>query len=252
MTPLVNFYRPVRALLGDRNAQVRRYPDAALADAVRTVVQLNKVPDHLLDLTELGIEPTITDPNLFALVCYHVGRLFVAPDPAGRSWRTKDFSESLGDTKHFLAALEMEIHNLENGTAFQGWSALHHWFHTHTHDAALTLPVTFTQDGVLVPGDYLLGAPVWGQPMLLTSARALGWTSQGADTVLALEVAGVRTAFGLTLLAGAANTEVQPALSLSYRVAAGEMVRWIVVSGPAEEAAAAWHVTVTVEAQPTS
>jgi hypothetical protein len=252
MTPLSNFYRPLRAILADRNPLVRRYPDAALDDALKTTVQLGKLEDRALDVTETGIEPTIITAADFARVCYHTAILFVAPEPAGRHFRTRDFSESVGDVKGFLMQLEAQIYDLDNGAGFTGWKALRGWFSAVLRDPeALALPSSFTLESPLLPGAYLLGAPSWGQGMLLVRATATAWASQGVDTILALEVNGQVTDRALVLPQGDANEEITgQAASLLLPIDAGDLVRWKVTQAPTEAAACAWHCTLTLTAQP--
>jgi len=126
-TPIGLWYRPLRIMLGDLDATVRRYSDGVLSDGVKTCIQLNKLPTYALTVDESGISPEITDPNKFALVSYHTAKLFVAPAPAKYAFKTRAFSESFGSLQDFLRVLENEIHKLENGVAFTGWYNYFTW-----------------------------------------------------------------------------------------------------------------------------
>jgi len=104
--------------------------------------------------------------------------------------------------------------------------------------------VGFFRENPLLPGEYLLGFYRWPALVQLVSATVIAWAPQTAACVLTLEVGGVLTAKTLTLPVGAANVEVTAAVDLTgVVVPAGALVRWLVTSGPAAEAAA-WKAAV--------
>ena len=126
---LTYFFRPLRIMLEDYDASARQYPDDVLSDGVRTAVMLGKLPAYSLTTDLNSITPDITDPNLFALLTYHTVRLFVAPLPDRRGFRTRGFSESQGSLSRYLSLLEAEIHALENSGMFSGWQSYYAWLH---------------------------------------------------------------------------------------------------------------------------
>ena len=116
-------------MLQDFDASARKYPDDVLADGVRTAVQLNKLPGYTLTVDSNGVTPDISDPNQFALLVYHTARLFVMGLPDRYAFKTRGFSESVGSLHRFLNAIEQDIHELENGTAFSGYQSYYAWLH---------------------------------------------------------------------------------------------------------------------------
>jgi hypothetical protein len=109
-------------------------------------------PGWLYTLTPDGgsITPDITDPNTYALLCYHTVKLFVDPEHEKYAFRTRAFSESFGSRSRFLSTLEMEIHKLENGEMFSGWQNYFSWL---SGMAGLPLAEILT--------DMHVNAPLW-------------------------------------------------------------------------------------------
>jgi hypothetical protein len=126
---LLYFYRPLRVMLGDFDPDARQYPDEVLRDAVKTAVQLNKLPGYTLSVDEAAVEPEFRDANQFALLTYHTAKLFVQAMPDRFSFRTRAYSESAGSMLRFLTTLEAEIDAIENGTRFEGYQNYYSWLH---------------------------------------------------------------------------------------------------------------------------
>lgn len=144
-------YPVLRVMMGDLDPSVQRYPDPTLAQGVRAAVALNKLGTTGVTYTipdGENITPDITNPNTFALLCYHTAKLFIDPEWERYSFRTRAFSESFGSRNRFLMTLEMEIHMLENGAMFSGWQNYFTWL---SGMAGLPLAEVLTQMNVQSP-----------------------------------------------------------------------------------------------------
>lgn len=155
MSDISLFYPALRILLADFDSVVQQYPDAILKQGVQTAMMLGKAPTpYALTPDTNGITPDIgSDPvsvNAFSLISYHTARLFVMPRPDRYSFKTRAMSESFGGWSKMLQTLEMEIHNLENGTMFSGWQSYFAWLH-----GVAGLPL-----GEILAG-FELQAPLW-------------------------------------------------------------------------------------------
>ena len=125
-TALSTFRKPVRALLGDRDASVFLYSNTALDDATEVAIRMGKLEGFsMADAT--SITPAITDPNDYALLACEVTMMFVASNPDRYSFKTRPLSESFGSWHEFTMKLEQDIHDLRAGTMFSGWQNLHAW-----------------------------------------------------------------------------------------------------------------------------
>lgn len=125
MTAILNFNRPVRAILGDRGS-IQRYADGAIADGVKTVIQVNALPGYVLTPDESGITPDV-DANQFGILVYRTCRLFVAPETRPYAYRRRAMGESFGSQRDFMQLIETEIWKMENGTAFDGFQSYYNW-----------------------------------------------------------------------------------------------------------------------------
>lgn len=122
MTAISEFYEPVRAFLGDHGPDIYMYEEDAIARTVRAVVRTGLAGDFALTSDNASITPAV-EVNAFLLICLKTARMFVAPNPSRQSGRTRAYSESIGDFKDFMLHLEMQIHDLENGTMFASWQS---------------------------------------------------------------------------------------------------------------------------------
>lgn len=122
-----NLYAPLRLMLGDHDPNARLYKDSILLDAVKTMLVLQKVKGFELTPDGQGITPE-PNANQLALMIYHTVRLFVMGKPDRYSWRTRALSVSYGSAQRWLAALEEDIDQLENGDRFATYQSMYAWF----------------------------------------------------------------------------------------------------------------------------
>jgi hypothetical protein len=116
------FREPIRVLIGDDDPSIQLRENAQIDAAVRTVVDLGKVTGendaaYALNAGRTAITPTFTavsDPKAFAQAVYYAAKLF-AVDFTPTTWRTRAFSESVGENKERVYSLLSEIYALENG-----------------------------------------------------------------------------------------------------------------------------------------
>lgn len=266
-TEISEFYEPIRSVMGDRSVDAPLYSDAALAAAVRSAIRMNKLRDYTLTANREGITPTIDDPNRFAELVLKICLQFAAGNPDRYSYRRRPISESFGSWKEFIGYLHGELHALENnGVMFSSWQECRVWWCdrlglpcfgylsscTTTTTAASTarssFNVTFVKTEILIVGEYFLGSQQWAQATELLSATVRAKAPSSA-TVVELEVNGELTGTQLEIPAGTANEEVSATATLDVTVPAGQIVRWKVVSGPAQEGGMAWQAEILMEAK---
>jgi hypothetical protein len=125
-TPLTTFFEPVRLLLGDLDATVRRYPDATVAAGVRTAVQVRLPGRYTITPDGTGLVETPT-PDGFALICLHTGLAFVAAEPESEGLRTRAVSVTRGSRRGLLMELKSQAWRLARGGCFRSWLDLHSW-----------------------------------------------------------------------------------------------------------------------------
>jgi hypothetical protein len=123
------FYPGTRILLMDYDPTVRMFPDGVIDDAIRTVIQMGKVPRYALAVDLGSITPDIANPCDYALVTYHTAKMFLVGRPDRYAFKTRGFAESVGNYYRALTTIEQEIHNLENGTMFSAWQSYFSWLH---------------------------------------------------------------------------------------------------------------------------
>lgn len=157
------FRRPVRVMLGDWRPGVQKYANSSLDDAARTVIQLGKMnhtalmpsTQYVLNPAEDGLLPdfpdTVVGVNLFALMSYHMLKLFVAPSRDRYSYHTRVLSESFGSANKFLAVIEAELHKLEHGAMFEGYQNYYSWL-----SGTSGLPLAE------ILAEFSVSAPLWG------------------------------------------------------------------------------------------
>jgi hypothetical protein len=109
--------------------------------------------------------------------------------------------------------------------------------------------LNFQREAPLLAGTYLLGYCRWSVRVKVLSALVTAWPPQGQDVVLGLEVEGVLTGQTLTMPQGEANAEARVEVQFEdVYVAAGQSVRWKVVSAPDGELTA-WQVNLSLAVQ---
>jgi len=127
-TPLSEFREPLRHLLGDRDPATYQYSDANLDVGTRTVVRMGLVEGYSMTADLLSVTPAVTDANAYALLLYQTVKSFVASQPDSYSYRTRALSEQFRGARDFVSTLELNIHELKNGTMFMGWQQFAGWF----------------------------------------------------------------------------------------------------------------------------
>jgi hypothetical protein len=127
MTAISDFFGTVRFLLGDHDPTIQQYGDTVLLEGVRACIRLQGVPGLALAPDLSHITPEVTDPNQWALVCYHTVRGFVQNNPDRYSYKTRPMSESFGSWQPFLDQLQRNIYKLESGAMFSGWHNYYTW-----------------------------------------------------------------------------------------------------------------------------
>jgi hypothetical protein len=110
--------------------------------------------------------------------------------------------------------------------------------------------VGFFRENVLVQGEYLLGHYRWPVDAQLVSAQAVAFAPQISPVVLALEVNGLLVpGKTVSLPVGTANTEVSASVVLTVNAAAGQSVRWKILSAPEPESSA-YVCALAMQVQP--
>jgi hypothetical protein len=125
-------FEPVRCILGDFNAQFRKYQDDSIAAVVRTCLMKGVLPQQWVTPDGTGISPGITLPSDMALLMYHSAKMFVMPNVAGYSYGTRAIKERFERQDHFIFDLENAIHDLENGGMFSAFQSFYAWVNALT------------------------------------------------------------------------------------------------------------------------
>ena len=93
--------------------------------------------------------------------------------------------------------------------------------------------VNFMREAPLLEGTYLLGYYRWSVRVKVLSGLVTAWPPQGQDVVLGLEVGGELTGQTVIIPQGDANAEVRAEVAFEdLYLAAGQAVRWKVISAP--------------------
>ncbi len=85
------------------------------------------MPGYAVDTDQSQLTPEVTDPNKWALVCYHTVKGFVDNNPDRYSYKTRAVGESFGSWRNFLDELKINIYKLENGCMFSTWQTYYTW-----------------------------------------------------------------------------------------------------------------------------
>jgi len=159
MTPITDFYDPVRFLLGDHDDTARLYEDSAIARGVRTCIKGGLIPKYAISADQ--ITPDVATPNDYLLIAAHCARLFQSANPEHYSYRTRAIAETIGGGGLFGRGHDFDlaqlIYRLENGDMFDGWQSFASWLQgysgvsdqwLHLVRLKLTMPFqTVTVDG---------------------------------------------------------------------------------------------------------
>lgn len=128
-TSFSTFREPVRVLIGDNDPDIKFREDAQLDAAMRAVVNLGKVIGEQEDPYAVieagtGLTPDLTpasDALAWAQLVWNTAKLF-AVDVTPMHWRTRAFSETIGENKERVWNIFLELYNLENGGMVGGSS----------------------------------------------------------------------------------------------------------------------------------
>ena len=120
-TALSSFYEPLRVLIGDDDPDIPLRSDAQLAAAMRTVLDLGRVTGangpYATAVSRTEVTPDLVpadDPLAFAQLVYYAARIFVT-DSRPEVWRTRAFSQVLGDNREKVLEILLSLHELEGG-----------------------------------------------------------------------------------------------------------------------------------------
>jgi hypothetical protein len=126
-TAISSFRDPIRAFLGDFNADVRRYADGAIDAVVKTLIKCGTVQGYAVTQDNLEITPSVTDPADYARIVYHSCLRFVAPNAASYRYDTRALKESFGDQKVFIFELHDWLDEIERVGASRSWIDFGSW-----------------------------------------------------------------------------------------------------------------------------
>jgi len=123
-TSISTFREPVRVLIGDNDPDIQLRENAQIDAAIRTVVDMGKVTGDQVVVTNYSVTPTrdgITpdltaadDPKAFSQLVLYTSRLFIA-DMGPAAWRTRAFSETVGNNYERIWMIIEDLWNLEFG-----------------------------------------------------------------------------------------------------------------------------------------
>lgn len=110
----------LRYLLNDLNPNFYEYQNSILTGAVAAALALNKLPGFTLSADGVTITPQMY-PNGFALLNYKTAKLFLSPQPKEYQFKSRAFSEKIGDWSRAIIDLDKEIYEIESGAQMDGW-----------------------------------------------------------------------------------------------------------------------------------
>lgn len=127
-TTISDFRIPVRAVLGDFDATIRKYQDSAIDAVIAMIVNSGQLPGYTTGAANTVINPDVTGIAYGRLI-YKAATAFVAPNAGAYSYRTRALAESFGEQRIFIQHLADALHDIENGGAvmlscqldFQSW-----------------------------------------------------------------------------------------------------------------------------------
>lgn len=109
-------------MIGDNDPDIQFRENSQIDAAIKLVLNLGKVVGDQTTVDNYtysggNTSPDLTsteDPKAFAQLVYYAARQFIV-DISPTSWRTRAFSESIGENREKIWALLEDIWNLENG-----------------------------------------------------------------------------------------------------------------------------------------
>jgi hypothetical protein len=93
---------------------------------------VGKVPGQTVGADRQSVTPGITMPCDMARLMYHGAMMFLAPDVAKSSYRTRALSESFGEQTLFYRNLENAIYDLQNGAMMSSFQSFYSWVNSLT------------------------------------------------------------------------------------------------------------------------
>lgn len=123
---MTDFVEPVRAILGDFR-QPFKYEDSAVLAVLRTVLRCGLVTGYSTTPDMMGVNPVVTDARSLAVLVHKAAKMFVMPNAAAYSYRTRALSESFGNQRDFVFQLEAALYDLEQGDMFHSFQSWHSW-----------------------------------------------------------------------------------------------------------------------------
>ena len=124
---LVDFYEPVRAIMGDFRRPFK-FEDAALASVLRTMVRTGKIgPTYVISPDALSVQPAVTRVKDFAGLTYWSARSLLGPQLRGESWATRGLKVRRNDQRDFLFELEHILYDIENPCQLVSFQSYYSW-----------------------------------------------------------------------------------------------------------------------------
>jgi len=124
---LVDFYEPVRAIMGDFRRPFK-FEDAALAGVLRTMVRTGKIgPRYMISPDALSVLPAVTRVKDFAGLTYWSARTLLGPQLRGESWATRGLKVRRNDQRDFLFELENILYDIENPCQLVSFQSYYSW-----------------------------------------------------------------------------------------------------------------------------
>jgi len=130
-TQLTFLLPTLRMLLGDWDPVARQYSDQALINGLQAVLLMNGLPGYTLTPDNTAVTPAVTgnlqQPTQFALLVFKTVQLFVRQEGDRYSYKTRAMSESFGSRRAYARDIDLEIWQIESGSAFSSWQSYHCW-----------------------------------------------------------------------------------------------------------------------------
>lgn len=123
---LVDFYEPVRAIVGDFR-RPWRFEDLALAGTVRSVIRMGLVPPYQMAPTGLQVLPAVTRPLDLARIVYHTAKILVGPQVLERRWGSRAMQVRSGEQRHFWLELQSLCYYADNPEQVCSFQSYYAW-----------------------------------------------------------------------------------------------------------------------------
>jgi hypothetical protein len=124
---LVDFYEPVRAVMGDFRRPFK-FEDASLASVVRSMVRTGKIgPRYTISPDALSVQPAVIRVQDLAALTYWSARTLLGPQLRGESWATRGLKARRNDQRDFLFEMENILYDIENPTQMASFQSYYSW-----------------------------------------------------------------------------------------------------------------------------